>query len=333
MASALCSRASTSRELLGVVLLVGVLGCHKEPSASAEQSKVESGKATATNTTGPAAAPSAPTPAAGSGAVVQAPSASAGAKVAASVRAQKVLDAQLAAIKAGSDADLAKTFSKDAVVLARTGHEVDEGELARTVGQSGPHERVLDVKVQKLVAGGNDDAVWLMAEIVVKKQNDEPQEKSSTPTETLRATELLSAAHDWKVVAAAFSESRAPGRLGATFPMVDTTAAGPLAPLLAAPDQLAAALGTDPNIVVVPPDGAAAIGPDAARALLGTLSAHKPALDGAAREVRTDKWGFAQANVAWAEPGGNPYRLTAQLIALPKPDGSWSVVAVQLLAL
>jgi hypothetical protein len=167
----------------------------------------------------------------------------------------------------------------------------------------------------------------------VSKRNEEPQEKASTVTEVIRATELLAASADWRVVAAAFSEQREPGRLGATFPMLDTTAIGPLAPMIAEPDQLAGTLAADPAVVVVQPDKAPAVGPAAARASLGSLAGRKLVLDGAAREVRTERWGFAQGNVSWVEPGGNPYRLTAQVIALPRGEGSWGVVAVQLVAL
>jgi len=249
------------------------------------------------------------------------------------VRAQKVIDAQIAAFTSRSDAELGKTFDRSAVILVHSGHEVDEEELASTLIQVGPHERVLEIKLSQLVAGGNDDAVWLMAEFAITKRNEEPQEQPTTNHETIRATQLIAASADWKVVTAAFSEPRDPGRLGGVFPMHSTTAAGPLTPMLAAPAKLADALAVDPAVVAVPPDKAAAVGPSAARALLTSFAGRKLEVNGASREVRTEKWGFAQANVSWLEPGGNPFRLTAQLIALPKPDGSWTVVAVQFLAL
>jgi hypothetical protein len=316
-----CSRTSTSHDLLVIVALaVGTVGCKGGPMTE----KTPAGSAETTSATGPA-------PARGAGAAGAADRLKPA--VLPTVRAQKVIEAQVAAFKANSDASLAGTFDKDAVVLARTGHEVDEGLLARTLAQVGPHERVLEVKLNNLVAGGNDDAVWLMAELAIAKQNEEPEAKPSTTSEVIRATELIAASAGWKVVAAAFSDSRKPGRLGATFPMLDTTAAGPLAPMLAAPAKLADALAADPSVVVIPPEDPAAVGPHAARALLATYAGRKLVVDGAARELHSETWGFAQANVSWLEPGGSPYRLTAQLIALPAPNGSWAIVAVQFLAL
>jgi hypothetical protein len=101
--------------------------------------------------------------------------------------------------------------------------------------------------------------------------------------------------------------------------------------MLAAPDKLAA----DAAVVTVPPEDTVAVGPSASRALLAAFAGRKLAVDGAAREVRTERWGSASRRrtcPGW-NPGGNPYRITAQLIALSNPDGSWAVVAVQYLAL
>lgn len=106
-----------------------------------------------------------------------------------------------------------------------------------------------------------------------------------------------------------------------------------VAAMLVSPDDIAKSLSSDPNVVVVTQDGATAVGPDAAKAALAKWHGRPLAINGKVRELRKDKWGFVQANVDWNEPGGAPYRLSAQLLALQQPDNSWSVVAVQFMAI
>ena len=178
-------------------------------------------------------------------------------------------------------------------------------------------------KFTRVVAGGNDEAVWLFAELSITKHNSEPGEKETDATSLVRATELATAASGWKVVTAAFGEPNDPVHSGGAFPMIDTTAAGPLAQLLAAPK-----LSDDPNAVVITGKDAA-VGPDAAKAL-ATWSAHHAVVDGAVREIREAKWGVVQANLSWKDGDGPPFRASAQLIALPKADGSWEIVALHL---
>jgi hypothetical protein len=252
---------------------------------------------------------------------------------AATTRARQAIETIVAGIKSGDGAATAALFDHGAVALAGAGHEVDEPDLIKTLGRIGPHDVVTDVKVSKLVVGGNDDAAWLFADLAVTKRNQEPGEKPTTATTSVRTTELLSAASGWKIVGAAFSESRAAGRLGGVFPMLETTSAGPLSALIASPARIEAALSADPNVVVVANENEVAIGASDAKKLLATWEKRSLSVNGSGREVRNAKWGIVQANVDWNEPGGKPYRFTGQLIALPQPDGSWSVVAVQFLAL
>jgi len=284
-----CSSASTSRDLLLIAAVaIGVVGCKgagsmsdRPPVAGAGSSAVSGSSSIASND---ATSPTA---------ILAVPPAT---------RAQKVLDAQIAAFKSHSDADLRKAFDSAAVILVHSGHELDEEELASTLIQVGPHERVLEIRVRQLVAGGNDDAVWLMAELAITKQDDEPQDKPQTNTETIRATQLIAASADWKVVTAAFSEPREPGRRGGVFPMHAVTAAGPLSPMLAATAKLAHALGADPSVVVVPPDKPAAVGPRDTRALLATFAGRNLAINGATREVRTDNWGSRRPTCRGSSP-------------------------------
>jgi hypothetical protein len=252
---------------------------------------------------------------------------------AATTHAKQAIDTIVAGIKSGNSTATAALFDHGAVALAGAGHEVDEPDLIKTLGRIGPHDIVTDVKVEKLVVGGNDDAAWSFADLKITKRNQEPGEKPTTATTSVHTTELLTAATGWKIVGAAFSESRAAGRLGGVFPMLETTSAGPLTALIASPAKIEAALSADPNVVVVANESEVAVGASDAKKLLSTWEKRSLSVNGSAREVRNAKWGIVQANVDWNEPGGKPYRFSAQLIALPQPDGSWSVVAVQFLAL
>ncbi|MEP6866191.1 MAG: hypothetical protein ABJE66_36560 [Deltaproteobacteria bacterium] len=187
--------------------------------------------------------------------------------------------------------------------------------------------------MSKLVVGGNDDAAWLFADLSITKRNQEPGEKATTATMLVHTTELLSAASGWKIVAAAFSESRPAGRLGGVFPMIETTGAGPLAAILVSPTKIEGALSTDPNLVMVSNESEFAVGAGDVKKLMSAWDKRSLSINGAVREVRNAKWGFVQANVDWNDPGGKPYRFSAQLIALPQADGSWAVSALQFLAL
>ena len=259
--------------------------------------------------------------------------ASAQTSAAAITHAREAIDTIAAGIKSGDSTATAALFDHGAVALAGAAHEVDEPDLVKTLGRIGPHDVVMDVMVSQLVVGGNDDATWLFADLAITKRNQEPGEKPSTATTSVHTTELLSAAAGWKIVAAAFSESRPVGRLGGVFPMIETTSAGPLAALLVSPAKIVSALFTDPNVVVVTNEKEFAVGASAAKKLLATWEKRNLSVNGSVREVRNAKWGVVQANVDWNEPGGKPYRFATQLIALPQADGSWAVVAVQFLAL
>ena len=292
----MCSRTSISRSLALIVALAACKGGNQQAEPA------NPGSATAK----PAAEAAVAKSAVDAGAI-----------------AHKIVDAQVAAIQGNKDGDLVASFTKDAVVLTGSPHEAADGELIPMLAQLTPHDQLKDVKVARVVAGGNDEAVWLFAELSITKHNSEPGEKETDATSLVRATELATAASGWKVVTAAFGEPNDPVHSGGAFPMIDTTAAGPLAQLLAAPK-----LSDDPNAVVITGKDAA-VGPDAAKAL-ATWSAHHAVVDGAVREIREAKWGVVQANLSWKDGDGPPFRASAQLIALPKTDGSWEIVALHL---
>ena len=105
--------------------------------------------------------------------------------------------------------------------------------------------------------------------------------------------------------------------------------------LLAAPDPLAGALAGDPVVVFGTDKAEQAIGQAAAKALLARWRRLLLAIEEGdkVREVRTASWGYAMADVNIMKPGGAPYRMSAFLVAVPGPSGSWSVVAVNYRAL
>jgi len=96
---------------------------------------------------------------------------------AATTHAKQAIDTIVAGIKSGDSTKTAALFEHGAVALAGAGHEVDEPDLIKTLGRLGPHDVVTDVKVSKLVVGGNEDAAWVFACLAITKRNQEPGEK------------------------------------------------------------------------------------------------------------------------------------------------------------
>ena len=100
-----------------------------------------------------------------------------------------------------------------------------------------------------------------------------------------------------------------------------------LTTLLATPGPTAALLAADPAVFVVGTDkGERATGKAAAK-LLATWARLTLAIEGTPREVRTARWGFAQAHVTWTK-GTTLRRMNALIIALPQPDGTWKPVGL-----
>jgi len=92
---------------------------------------------------------------------------------------------------------------------------------------------------------------------------------------------------------------------------------------------LTAALSADPVVVFGTDKAERAIGLAAAKALLAKWRKLPLAIEEAdkVREVRTASWGFAIADVNISKPGGSPYRMSGFFVAVPSPNGAWSVVA------
>jgi hypothetical protein len=247
-------------------------------------------------------------------------------------RARALVEKQLKALPDGNAA-LVADFTKDAVVLlSYIGSRIDEPdlELATAIAGLHPHAEMKSAKLANLVAGGNASMVWLAAELEIVVLSTEPGETPSSEVRTVRAVELLDAASDWKIVAASFVEVRGLSQRRASLgPIPSPTPAGPLTPLLAAPDKLAAAIGGDPVVLYGTDKAERAIGAAAAKALLGKWRKLPLTIDEGdkVREVRTANWGYAMADVNIPKPGGPPFRMSAFLIALPGAGGSWSVVA------
>jgi len=247
-------------------------------------------------------------------------------------RARALVEKQLKALPDGNAA-LVADFTKDAVVmLSYIGSRVDDPdlELATAIAGMHPHAEMKGAKLASLIAGGNASMVWLAAELEITVLSAEPGEAPSTDVRTVRALELLDAASDWKIVAASFVEVRGLSQQRSSLgPIPSATPAGPLVPLLATPDKLAAAFGGDPAVLYGSDKAERAIGANAAKALLGKWRKLPLAIEenDKVREVRTTNWGYALADVNIAKAGGPPYRMSAFLIAVPVANGAWSVVA------
>jgi hypothetical protein len=247
-------------------------------------------------------------------------------------RARALLEKQLRALPE-DNAALIATFAKDAVaILPNFSLKVGDPDvdMGGQIAFMNPHAQMKSAKLGKLVAGGSSSMVWLAADLEIIVASQEPGGAPSSTTHAVRAVELLDAASDWKVVAASFTKVRPLGQLRESRgPIPSPTARGPLVKLLASPEELAASLASDP--VVYGTDAAErAAGQAAAKALLAKWRKLPLAIDEAdkVREVRTASWGFAMADVNIAKGSGAPYRMSAFLVAVPGPNGSWSVVAV-----
>ncbi len=117
------------------------------------------------------------------------------------------------------------------------------------------------------------------------------------------------------------------GELGEVDPLATTTDAGPLSKLLIDPGAIAKTLYDEPSIVVLGTEmSERAVGPAAAKKLLGSWAKLALSIDGKPREVRSATWGYAAANVAWMVKGKTT-KMRATLYAL-QIDGAWKVVGV-----
>ena len=299
-----------------VVLLVAALGCGKKPAGNGQ------GSGSSGSSTVPPPAEAAVAAPAEAG--VSPPAAPPAAKL------RAVLDKQVAALPDKS-ADLLATFGKDAVALTPEIVTVtpDYTDMGHDIAVMNPHSTFVSAKVTSFHAGGTDKAAWLAAELEIVTKSGEPGEKPSQDTRTIRTIELLDGAQDWKVVAASFAEVKPMERRDSAPKVEGATDGGPLAKLVVAPADLAAAFASDPNVAVFGTDpDEHAFGGDA-KTLLGTWSKLALAVEpGAVREVRTAGYGYVAADINLTSGTGHPYRLTALLLAVPGANGAWTPVAL-----
>jgi len=240
-------------------------------------------------------------------------------------RGKAIVQAQIAAVKKWSDnSAMAATFAKDAYVLLPNGEQsASDGGIAAAIAFLNPHSTVKEATFDHLTAGGTASVSWFTADLHFTVTSS-----GSTEKHVVRAIELLDGAADWKVAVAAFTNVAALSPSGSCN-INDATDPGPLVNLLAAPTSLSAAL--DAKAVVLGTDPAErGAGPDAKKLVDGWKKLHLT-LDTAqkAREVHTASYGYAMTNVKLApsKPGGHAMAMSAFVLALPGPTGSWSVVA------
>lgn len=237
---------------------------------------------------------------------------------------EDVLKAQLDAVKHWSDdTPMRATFAPNAIILFTNGeHPLDDGSNASRVAYLSPDATVKEASYDHFVAGSNANVAWFTADL-----HFTVIESRTTSKRTIRATELLDGASDWKVVVAAFLNVDDLNGHGAS-PIKDATDSDALTKLLVAPDALAAAL--DANAVVLGTDPKERAQGPAAKALLAKWKGLKLTIDGEqkTREVHTATYGYAMANVQMTPAkGGDTKAMNAFVLALPSASGSWSVVA------
>ncbi len=248
-------------------------------------------------------------------------------------RAKALIDLQAKAIDDRNEEVLYATFTQDAVILVPDPRPMTRGEQIDAIRRTSPHESLNSAKVTKLVAGGDPNAIWLDAELVIDVAGVEPGFGMSREVKSLRVTELATADTGWKVVAAAFSE---PGSVEeAQWPpsLIEGKSEPPteLSELLASPVKLEAALGKDASVAVFGTSkGEVAYGGRAGHALLKSWSKLALALSGAPREIHGKGWAFALGYVEWKRKPSDkfPARMSGLVIAQPAANNTWTVVAV-----
>lgn len=246
-----------------------------------------------------------------------------------SERAKALLEAQAKAIDHADGDAFRATFAADAILLAPIPRGVAETDLA-TVRRTSPHESLNSAKVTKLVAGGDANAVWISAEIMLDGGGTEPGYGFSRFAKPLRVTELVTADHGWKVVVAAFTEATTPDTAQGE-PEMPGAAKTPsaFADVLADPKKLDAALGKDASVTVFGTDkGEAAYGGPAAHALVRRWKQLAFARAGGVREGRGAGWTYATSFVDWTARGAT-VRMIGLALATVDASGVQTVVAVQ----
>ena len=198
-----------------------------------------------------------------------------------------------------------------------------------------PTKSKLKSSVANLVVGGRADAVWFTFDLSVQRTTLDA--KPFTKSDVFRITELAVDKGGWKVVlfhvdtAQPDTWDELPS-LGGGPPTGEHFADGEkdatFSDLASSPAKLAKALLVEPSTIVLGSSAAdRGVGAGAAK-LVGTW--RKLQLTELASLQRSSKtWGFAVARVNLdGKNEDQKMRLWASVIALPKPDGTWQVVAL-----
>jgi hypothetical protein len=242
-------------------------------------------------------------------------------------RARRVIERQIAVGRA-PDSNGRDDVASTAIVFSPQANLA--GNAAIPDFGADPHDQVLDAKLVDLVAGvaGSGDPLWATFALAVTLKHDEAP--YGTSVTTVRASELFV---DGKVAGAAFVVPREPCPCTPPLELPATSAPGPLTALAVDPLRLGAALRDDPSVVVLGLNDDRAVGPAAARALLGKLAAAGPwTLNGKPHEVATATYSILQANLDLGPPAAGakfPLRVAIEIFALPGPQ----VVAVHYIAI
>jgi hypothetical protein len=244
-------------------------------------------------------------------------------------RGRAVLKAQLAAL--ADDESFAATFAAKATILTPSGanevHEPDSG--IGSIASLTPHAEVKSATFDHFTSGSVGQLTWFAADLHITVSSHEPESPQSLDHLTVHAIELLDGTAGWKVAVAAFTSVGKMHDQGTSYIRdKDVTPVGPLTKLLTSPSEIAGALGD--GVVIYGTDAnERAIGAKDAKTQLArwkslTISLGTPPK---AHEVRGATYGYAMANVqVTTKPGGTKYLLNAFLLALPSPDGKWSVI-------
>ena len=256
-------------------------------------------------------------------------------------RAKALVTSQLAAVTKNDDKAFQATFTADAHLDSYWNNgplsTAPSGYVRDPFMNGSPHSEFKKIKLDKIVAGGDANVVWLTADVSTTFAEHEPEQDNnrSNRVEKKRLTELIVLdGSTWKAVAATLTVPEAThGSTSADHSTLkDATKPGPLAPLAASPTELIKKLSSDKNVFVLGTDTAErAIGPAAAKKLLGKWTKLKMTIDEkSVREVETKTYGFAEVTVTYSTTKKDEtlyYDMTALILAVPN-GSDWSVVGI-----
>lgn len=244
-------------------------------------------------------------------------------------RAKALLDVQAKAINDNDQAPLDATLAPDVIALVPEPRAIVANADIAAIRRTSPHESLNSVRVGKIVAGGDANAVWVSAELVLNGGGAEPEETFQRWVKPLRVTELLTADSGWKVVAAAFTEAGAPTEARDSVPEMPAASAKPtaLADLLADPTKLDAALGKDASVTVFGTDAnEKAYGAQAAHTIVQSWRKLALARVGGVHEGHGKGWAYAMSYVDWTSK--KHLRMCALVLAQLDAAGAPTIVAL-----